>query len=71
MNTDATIEHEESVQAEVSEVSPLVGMMRPAVPFRQKPLFEHSLLETSGEQRSRRTWATLLSLVLQCSLSRS
>jgi hypothetical protein len=29
MNTDATIEHEESVQAEVSEVSPLVGMMRP------------------------------------------
>ena len=68
MNTDATIEHEESVQAEVSEVSPLVGMMRPAVPFRQKPLFEHSLLETSGEQRSRRTWATLLSLVLQCSL---
>jgi hypothetical protein len=68
MNTDATIEHEESVQAEVSELSPLVGMMRPAVPFRQKPLFEHSLLETSGEQRSRRTWATLLSLVLQCSL---
>jgi len=68
MNTDATIEHEESVQAEVSEVSPLVGMIRPAVPFRQKPLFEQSLLETSGEQRSRRTWATLLSLVLQCSL---
>ena len=68
MNSNAVIEHEEKVQSPISEVSPLVGMMRQAVPFRQKILFEHSLLETSGEQRSRRTWATLLSVVLQCSL---
>jgi len=68
MNAHATIEHEESVQAKISEVSPLVGMMRPAVPFRQETLFEHTLLETSGDQRSRRTWATLLSVVLQCCL---
>lgn len=68
MDTHATIEHEESVQAKISEVSPLVGMRLPAVALRQKILFEHILLETSGEQRSRRTWATLLSLVLQCSL---
>ena len=68
MDTNATIEHEESVQAEINEVSPLVGIRLPAVPLRQKILFEHSLLETSGEQRSRRTWATLLSVVLQCSL---
>ena len=68
MNSNAVIEHEEKVQSPISEVSPLVGMRLPAVPLRQKILFEHSLLETSGEQRSRRTWATLLSVVLQCSL---
>ena len=68
MDTHATIEHEESVQAKISEVSPLVGMRLPAVALRQKILFEHILLETSGEQRSRRRFATLLSVVLQCFL---
>ena len=68
MDTNAAIEHEENVQAEINEVSPLVGSRLSAVPLRQKILFEHSLLQTSGEQRSRRTWATLLSVVLQFSL---
>jgi protein TonB len=67
MNTHATIEHEESAQA-ISEVSPLVGMRLPDVALRQKILFEHILLETSGEQRNRRRFATLLSVVLQCFL---
>jgi protein TonB len=67
MDTHATIEHEESAQA-ISEVSPLVGMRLPDVALRQKILFEHILLETSGEQRNRRRFATLLSVVLQCFL---
>ncbi|HMH08716.1 MAG TPA: energy transducer TonB [Terriglobales bacterium] len=67
MDTHATIEHEESAQA-MSEVSPLVGMRLPDVALRQKILFEHILLETSGEQRNRRRFATLLSVVLQCFL---
>jgi hypothetical protein len=36
MNSNAVIEHEEKVQSPISEGSPLVGMMRQAVPFRQK-----------------------------------
>lgn len=35
---------------------------------RQKALFEDSLLEASGGQRKRRTWATFVAVILQCSL---
>src|SRR5439155_11420552 len=62
------IEHEESVQTPIREALRLVAMRLPTAPFRQKTLFEDSLLETSGWQRGQRAWAAVLSIVFQCFL---
>ena len=62
----ALIEDEERVQTPIREALQLVETRSPARPIRCKALFADSLLETSGGQRRRRTWATCVSLVLQC-----
>jgi periplasmic protein TonB len=65
MNTQAVVEDEIRVETAVKERS------RPATPgplasaAPDKALFEGSLLDSSAAQRKRRTWATLLSFVLQ------
>lgn len=64
----AVIEDEERVQTPIGEALQLVETRSPVRPTRHKDLFADSLLETSGGQRRRRTWATFISLVLQCLL---
>jgi periplasmic protein TonB len=64
----ALIEDEERVETQIGEALQLVETRSPARPIRRKALFADSLLETSGGQRRRRTWATFVSLVLQCVL---
>jgi periplasmic protein TonB len=59
---------EERIQVAVKKPLQLVATTPPAPPLRQKALFEDSLLESSGGQRKRRTWATIVSLTLQCFL---
>jgi hypothetical protein len=66
MNTHAVIEDKESAQKPVRGALRLVEMRAPSAPFRQTTLFEDSLLETSGVERRRRTWAAALSFVFQC-----
>jgi periplasmic protein TonB len=66
MNTHAVVEDERvEEQLEQRSTTDATGLV-PVV--RQKALFEDSLLEASSGQRKRRTWATLLSIVLQCLL---
>ena len=68
MKMHALIEDEERVGTQIGEALQLVETRSPARPIRRKALFADSLLETSGGQRRRRTWATFVSLVLQCVL---
>ncbi len=65
MNTHAVVEDEKRVETAVKERSrpETMGPLASAAP--DKVLFEDSLLDSSVAQRKRRTWATLLSLVLQ------
>ena len=64
----ALIEDEERVETQIGEALQLLETRSPARPIRRKALFADSLLETSGGQRRRRTWATFVSLGLQCVL---
>jgi len=66
MSTHPVIEDKESAQTPVRGTLRLVEMRAPSEPFRQTTLFEDSLLETSGVERRRKTWAALLSFVFQC-----
>jgi len=68
MKMPVVIEDEERVQTPIREALQLVETRSPVRPTRRKALFADSLLETSGGQRRRRTWATFVSLVLQCLL---
>ena len=68
MKMHAVIEDEETVQTPTRENLQPVATRSPARPIRHKALFADSLLETSGGQRRWRTWATLVSFVLQCLL---
>ena len=65
MNTHAVVEDEKRVETAVKERSrpATMGPLASAAP--DKVLFEGSLLDSSAAQRKRRTWATLLSFVLQ------
>jgi protein TonB len=65
MNTHAVVEDEKRVETAVRERSrpATMGPLASAVP--DKVLFEDSLLDSGVAQRKRRTWATLLSFVLQ------
>ena len=66
MNTHAVVENER-VEEQLEQRS-TTDATRFVPVARQKALFEDSLLEASSGQRKRRTWATLLSIVLQCLL---
>jgi protein TonB len=66
MNTHTVVE-DERVEEQLEQRS-TTDATRFVPLARQKALFEDSLLEASGGQRKRRTWATLLSIVLQCLL---
>lgn len=66
MNTHGVVE-DERVEEQLEKRSTTVATRFVSVAL-QKALFEDSLLEASGGQRERRTWATLLSFVLQCLL---
>jgi len=67
MNTHAVVEDEKRVETAVAvkerKRPETIGPLASAAP--DKVLFEDSLLDSSVAQRKRRTWATLLSLVLQ------
>ena len=65
MNTHAVVEDEKRVETAVKERSRpgTKGPLGSAAP--DQVLFEGSLLDSSAAQRKRRTWATLLSFVLQ------
>jgi len=65
MNTHAVVEDEKRVETAVKERSrpATMGPLASAAP--DKVLFEDSLLDSGVAQRKRRTWATLLSFVLQ------
>ena len=66
MNTYAVVE-DERVEEQVAERSTTI--VTKSVPVaRQKPLFQDVLLESSGGQRKRRTWATFLSFLLEAAL---
>ena len=67
MNTHAVVGYERVEEQLEQRVKPVAT--KTFVPVeRQKTLFEDSLLESSGKQRKRRTWATCLAVVLQCLL---
>src|ERR1700730_16824184 len=65
MNTHAVVEDEKRVETAVKERSRpgTKGPLASAAP--DQVLFEGSLLDSSAAQRKRRTWATLLSFILQ------
>src|SRR5882762_10264652 len=65
MNTHAVVEDEKSVETAVKERSRPATMEPRASAAPDKVLFEDSLLDSGVAQRKRRTWATLLSFVLQ------
>jgi protein TonB len=65
MNTHAVVEDEKRVEAAVKERSRPATMEPRASAAPDKVLFEDSLLDSGVAQRKRRTWATLLSFVLQ------
>ena len=66
MNTHAVID-DEGVEEHLTETATTI-VTRPVPGGGQKPLFEDILLESSGGQRKRRTWATLLSFFLEAIL---
>lgn len=67
MTLHAIAEREEKHDVVVKEPLRPIAAKRPAAAILpHKALFADSLLETSG--RKRRTWATILSLILQCFL---
>jgi len=66
MNTHAVID-DEGVDEHLTETATTI-VTRPVPRGGQKPLFEDILLESSGGQRKRRTWATLLSFFLEAIL---
>lgn len=66
MNTHAVID-DERVEEQVTETATKVVPRSVAV-ARQQPLFQDVLLESSGGQRKRRTWPTLLSFFLEAVL---
>jgi protein TonB len=68
MDTRTVVEDEERVLTAVKEPFRPVAMKPPAATIHYKALFGDSLLERSGGQRRRRTWATILSLIGQCFL---
>lgn len=63
MNPHAVID-DERVEEQPEKISTTV-VTRFVPVVRQKPLFQDVLLESSGGQRQRRTWATLLSFLLE------
>jgi protein TonB len=65
MNSHAVVEEEERIPTVVKEPLRPIVRKAPDPMIRHKNLFEDSLLETSGRQRGRRTWTTVLSLTLQ------
>ena len=68
MKMHAVVEDEETVQTPTRENLQPVETRSLARPVGHKALFADSLLETSSGQRRWRTWATLVSFVLQCLL---
>jgi len=66
MNTHAVVD-DEGVKEQVTETATTIAT-RPVPVGDQKPLFQEILLESSGGQRKRRTWATLLSFFLEAIL---
>jgi len=66
MNTYAIVEDGRIEEQLEQRSTTVVTRFVPAA--REIALFENSLLEASRGQRNRRTWATLLSVVLQCLL---
>jgi protein TonB len=68
MNPQAAVEDEERTQIEARQPTKIGAIKLAAPEARQKALFGDSLLEASGGQRKRRTWATIFSLFLQCFL---
>lgn len=66
MNTYAVVE-DGRVEEQLAERSTTI-VTRSVPVARQKPLFQDVLLESSGGQRKRRTWATLLSFLLEAAL---
>ncbi len=67
MNTHAVIGDERIERPLEQSFEPVATKLLVPV-ARQKALFEDSLLEDSSGQRKRRTWATFVAVVLQCSL---
>src|SRR5260370_9570210 len=65
MNTHAVVEDEKRVEKAGKERLRPATMGPLASAAADKVLFEVSLLDSSGAQRKRRTWSTLLSFVLQ------
>lgn len=68
MKMHAVIEDEARGQTPTREALQLFEMRSPARSIRRRALFSDSLLETSGGQQRQRTWATIVSLILQCFL---
>ena len=68
MKMHAVIEDEARGQTPTREALQLFETRSPARLIRRRPLFSDSLLETSGGQQRQRTWATIVSLILQCFL---
>ena len=66
MNTYAVVE-DGRVEEQLAERSTTI-VTRSVPVARQKPLFQDVLLESSGGQRKRRTWATLLSFLIEAVL---
>ncbi|HXJ87848.1 MAG TPA: energy transducer TonB [Candidatus Binatia bacterium] len=67
MNTHVIAENERAEQKPEQNFTRIViSPLPPAI--REKALFEDILLESSGGQRRRRTWATLLSFLLEAVL---
>ena len=68
MNAHSVLEKTESFEHLPTKPIRPVRLKLFVVPAKEKALFEDSLLEATSGQRHRRTWATLLSFVLQCLL---
>jgi len=69
MNTHVVVENERAEQKPEQNFTRIaISPLPPAI--GEKALFEDILLESSGGQRKRRTWATLLSFFLSPSDTR-
>lgn len=58
---------EPEIQEQIQAWQPRVTL-RIIGPVRETPLFSNSLLDSAGFEKRRRTWATAISFVFQCSL---